>query len=163
MQWQCFRVPVNNRDAAEEEFNRFLRGHRVLAVHREFVAQGESSYWALAVEYLPGEGGDDARREAGKKEKVDYKELLSPEEFARFVRLREWRKAAAQAEAVPVYIILTNEQMAEIARADCRSLRQLGAIDGIGPGRLEKYGKGVLEVLNGGRREAGGESLPENH
>ena len=33
---------------------------------------------------------------SGKGPKVDYKELLKPEEFEVFSRLREWRKAAAE-------------------------------------------------------------------
>ncbi|OQX16461.1 MAG: hypothetical protein BWK76_11595 [Desulfobulbaceae bacterium A2] len=36
-----------------------------------------------------------------------------------FARLREWRKARAEAEAVPVYTIFTNDQLAEIVRLRC--------------------------------------------
>ncbi|GAB6084357.1 hypothetical protein JCM30471_32710 [Desulfuromonas carbonis] len=60
-QWQFFRVPVNNGAEAASEFNRFLRGARVLAVHREFVVQGESSYWALAVEFLISGGSNSPK------------------------------------------------------------------------------------------------------
>ena len=38
--------------------------------------------------------------------------MLKPEEFEVFSRLREWRKAAAEKEGVPVYTVLTNEQLA---------------------------------------------------
>ncbi|MEZ4599558.1 MAG: HRDC domain-containing protein [Syntrophotaleaceae bacterium] len=162
MQWKFYRIPVNNCDSAEEEFNRFLRGQRVLAVHREFVAQGESSYWALAVEYLPGEKGSAGTRETKRKQRVDYRELLSQQEFVRFAKLREWRKTVAQEEAVPVYTILTNEQLAEIARNACRTLKQLAAIAGIGPGRLEKYGKGILSLMQEGLDEEDRQPLSED-
>ena len=36
--------------------NAFLRGHRVLAVKKEFVADGENSFWSFCVEYLDGAG-----------------------------------------------------------------------------------------------------------
>lgn len=49
-----FSFPALGDPAREEELNRFLRSHRVLAVHRELVAQGMNSYWALAVECLEG-------------------------------------------------------------------------------------------------------------
>ncbi|WP_197463733.1 HRDC domain-containing protein [Desulfuromonas sp. DDH964] len=146
-QWQFFRVPVNNGAEAAAEFNRFLRGARVLAVHREFVVQGESSYWALAVEFL-SEGGVAARRESGKRNKVDWREVLSPEDFALYARLREWRKKVAEEEAVPVYTIFTNEQLAEVAQRRCASAAALAEIDGIGKGRIERYGNNLLAVLN---------------
>jgi hypothetical protein len=31
-----------------EDLNRFLRPHWVLTMHREFVAQGDNSFWAAA-------------------------------------------------------------------------------------------------------------------
>ena len=49
---------------------------------------------------------------SGKPPEVDYREVLKPEEFEMFSRLREWRKALAEKEGVPVYTLLTNEQLA---------------------------------------------------
>jgi len=80
MQLKVFVLPVKNLGAAEAEMNAFLRGHRVLAVKREFVAEGENSAWKLCVEYLDGAGGD-ALAAGGRPPKVDYKEVLKPEEF----------------------------------------------------------------------------------
>lgn len=146
-QWKFFRIPVNGAEVYAEDFNVFLRSHRVLAVHREFVVQGESSYWALAVEYLTGGMNTAPRKDGGKKEKIDYREIFSPDEFARYSSLREWRKQAAQSDAVPVYTILTNEQMAEIAKNRCGSKADLSCIDGIGAGRVEKYSEAILSLL----------------
>ena len=42
MQLKVFMAPVENVAAAEAEVNAFLRGHRVLAVKKEFVADGEN-------------------------------------------------------------------------------------------------------------------------
>jgi hypothetical protein len=105
MQLKLFILPVKNLDAAEGEMNAFLRSHRVLAVKKEFVADGENSFWTFCVEYLdsPASGASWP----GKGPKVDYKEVLKPEEFEVFSRLREWRKAAAEKEGVPVYTVLT--------------------------------------------------------
>lgn len=150
MQWAFFRVPVAG-GAPAEELNRFLRSVRVLVAHREFVCQGDASFWAMAVEYFASDAAASSapapRREGERR--VDYKALLSPEDFSLFVRLREWRKARAEAEATPVYTICTNEQLAEIARRRCSSLAALGEIEGIGQGRLDKYGQALLAVLAG--------------
>jgi len=45
MQLKLFVLPVKSLAAAEGEMNGFLRAHRVLAVKKEFVADGENSFW----------------------------------------------------------------------------------------------------------------------
>jgi hypothetical protein len=42
---QIVVLPVKSLAAAEGEMNGFLRAHRVLAVKKEFVADGEKSFW----------------------------------------------------------------------------------------------------------------------
>ena len=49
MQLKVFVLPVKNLGAAEAEMNAFLRGHRVLAVKKEFVADGENSFWSFTI------------------------------------------------------------------------------------------------------------------
>ena len=56
MQLKVFVLPVKNLGEAEAEMNAFLRGHRVLAVKKEFVADGGNSFWSFCVEYLDGVG-----------------------------------------------------------------------------------------------------------
>lgn len=145
MQLKLFIVPVKNVAAAEAEMNVFLRGHRVLAVKKEFVPDGENSFWTFCVEYLDSPGTGAAP--TGRLPKVDYKEVLKPEEFEVFSRLREWRKAVAEKEGVPVYAILTNEQLAQVVQRKVTSRAGLKEIEGVGEARIEKYGEAVLAVL----------------
>ena len=44
MQIRIFIIPIKNVDHPEIEMNRFLRSHRVLAVKKEFVVDGENSF-----------------------------------------------------------------------------------------------------------------------
>lgn len=44
MQLRLFVIPIKNLAEAEAEMNVFLRGHRVLAVKKEFVPDGENSF-----------------------------------------------------------------------------------------------------------------------
>jgi hypothetical protein len=90
MQLKLFVLPIKNLGAAEAEMNGFLRGHRVLAVKKEFVPDGENSFWTFCVEYLDGAGAGALL--PGGRPKIDYKEVLKPEEFEVFSRLREWRR-----------------------------------------------------------------------
>lgn len=148
MQLKLFLLPVKNLAAAEAEMNAFLRSHRVLAVKKEFVSDGENSFWTFCVEYLEsGPGPGPGLPAGGKPPKVDYKELLKPAEFQIFSRLREWRKAVAEKEGVPVYVVLTNEQLAQMVQKPAHTKAALREIEGLGEARLEKYGDALLEML----------------
>jgi hypothetical protein len=46
MQMSFFSIPARGDSGLQEDLNRFLRSHRVLTVHRDFVPLGENSFWA---------------------------------------------------------------------------------------------------------------------
>jgi superfamily II DNA helicase RecQ len=146
MQLRLFVLPIKNLAEAEAEMNAFLRSHRVLAVKKESVPDGESSFWTFCVEYLDAATAGPPPL-GGKAPKVDYKEVLQPEEFEVFSRLREWRKAVAEKEGVPVYVVLSNEQLAGMVRQRVSTKAGLQAIEGVGAARVEKYGAALLERL----------------
>lgn len=146
MQLKLFVLPIKNLAAAEGEMNAFLRGHRVLAVKKAFVPDGENSFWTFCGEYLDGAPAGSVPP-GGKLPKVDYKEVLKPEEFEVFSRLREWRKTVAEQEGVPVYVVLTNEQLAQMVQKRVGTKAGLKAIEGVGDARVEKYGDALLERL----------------
>jgi superfamily II DNA helicase RecQ len=145
MQLKLFVLPIKNLGAAEAEMNGFLRGHRVLAVKKEFVADGENSFWSFCVEYLDGVGA--GALVPGGRPKVDYKEVLKPEEFDVFSRLRDWRKGVAEKEGVPVYTVLTNEQLAQMVQKQVKGKAGLKEIEGVGEARIEKYGEALVQLL----------------
>jgi ATP-dependent DNA helicase RecQ len=64
-----------------------------------------------------------------------------------FETLREWRRAEAQSQSVPAYVIFQDRTLAEIAAARPRNLDQLAAIPGVGRTKLERYGAAVLRLL----------------
>jgi superfamily II DNA helicase RecQ len=154
IQYKFFTIPLKATREVETELNHFLRSQRVLTVHREFVSQGENSFWTMAVEYL-SDGGGDTRKPLGKK-RVDYREVLPPDDFGIFVKLRDWRKQAAEKEAVPVYTIFTNEQLAEMAKRKVKSKAEMKEIPGVGEARVGKYGDAVLGIVRGFPRELDG-------
>jgi len=147
MQLKLFLLPVKNVDAAEAEMNAFLRSHRVLTVKKELVADEENSFWTFCVEYLESAPGVMGGSSLTGRPKVDYKELLKPEEFEVFSRLREWRKGVAEKEGVPVYVVFSNEQLAQVVQKKVSSKAALKEIEGVGDSRVEKYGSAVLERL----------------
>jgi len=101
----------------------------------------------MIIEYLSGEGATSAKSGKANRKRVDYKEVLSPEDFALFVRLRDWRKQVAASEGVPVYTIFNNEQLAVIAERRISSLSELQGIEGVGEARVKKYGETIVSIL----------------
>ena len=66
-----------------------------------------------------------------------------------FERLREWRVERAGQERVPAYVVFTDltlQAIAEVKPADARSLLR---INGIGSGKVTKYGDDVLALVAG--------------
>jgi superfamily II DNA helicase RecQ len=146
VKYRFFYIPARDPERAADELNECLARERVVAVHREFVASGGDSFWAVAVEILDGQAAPRPSPAATKGKRIDYRDVLSEADFAVFKRLREWRKQVAAAEGVPVYTVFTNEQLAAIVTTRPTSLTALGKLAGIGDRRVEKYGEAVLRV-----------------
>jgi superfamily II DNA helicase RecQ len=147
MPYAFFRIPAAPEPGAVESLNAFMRSHSVLAVQREWVSAADASFWAFCVQYQ--EAAAASAKAAGGGAKVDYKELLTDEQFQKFAKLRNLRKELADKEGVPVFAVFTNEQLAEIVKTNANDKTKLKAIAGIGEARVEKYGEAVLAVVNG--------------
>lgn len=117
------------------------------AVEVAALASAPLSASAPAGAPAPLGGGDTRKME---REQLWAKvRALSEQERATFERLRQWRGQRAEQEGVPPYLVLTNQQVLELARQPPRTLAALGQLPGIGKKRIEKYGKTLLEVLHG--------------
>ncbi len=161
MACKFFIVPIRDSEAAEAELNAFLQSHKVLDVERRWVDQGANSFWSLCIDYLDPAAAGSSRR-TSRRSSVDYREVLSDEDFAVFAKLRDLRKEIAQAEGVPVYAVFNNEQLAKMVQNKARTKADLEAIAGVGDARIEKYGARFLEFLTqqwSEADEAGGESV----
>ena len=147
MQFRLFSIPATGDVEGEASLNTFLRTHRAVSVHRELVQTGAATYWCSCVEYIDGPQAQGTVERGDSRKRVDYKERLSGPDFALFVQLRDLRKTLATNEAIPVYAICTNEQLAAMAEGRASSLSDLKAIEGFGDAKAEKYGQAFLEVI----------------
>jgi superfamily II DNA helicase RecQ len=154
MKFNFFSIPANNPEDAQRELNAFLNGHKIVTVEKNFVQDGMQSYWAICVSYLDHE----KRTTVPGKNKVDYREVLDDKDFAVFVKLRTLRKTLADREGIPAYALFTNEQLACMVQGKVTTVSGLSEIDGVGKGRLDKYGKSFLGIL---KDEFAGESPAE--
>jgi DNA helicase-2/ATP-dependent DNA helicase PcrA len=62
-------------------------------------------------------------------------------------RLRAWRSERARDDGVPAYVVLTNACLDEVCRRLPGDEDELLEIPGLGPTRIERYGRDLLEVL----------------
>lgn len=148
IQYKLFIVPFYDIQDSESELNRFLRSVKVIHIDQEFVSNGHNSFWRFTIEYtaIPGKSSTSKSTGSGKK-RIDYREVLSPEDFVLYTRLREWRNGEAAEEGQAPYHIFTNEQIAEMAKARMTTKTEMGKIKGIGESRVEKYAASVLNII----------------
>lgn len=140
---RVFCIWVRSPEEGAEALNRYLASVSVLSMSKEFVSDGGNSFWSVWVEARGSMGTPETVRGP----KVDYALKLTPEQFKVFRALRDYRKKVADAEGVPAFSILTNEQLAQIVERQVVSLSALSEVPGIGTSRVERYGKAIVEVL----------------
>jgi DNA helicase-2/ATP-dependent DNA helicase PcrA len=73
----------------------------------------------------------------------------SPEVAAAEDALKAWRTQRAKADAMPAYIVASNKLLRAIAEARPASAKELFAVSGMGPAKLDLYGDEILAVLDG--------------
>jgi superfamily II DNA helicase RecQ len=149
MSYTFFHIRAIDPQADAQRLNAFLGGHVVLQVDRHFVANGENSFWSVCV--CTAQAGDEAKEPKSRKQRgVDYREILSPEHFAVYARLRTLRNTLAEQQSTPPYAIFTNEQLAAMAQVESVNRAALAGIEGIGEKRLSLYADAFLAELESG-------------
>jgi DNA helicase-2/ATP-dependent DNA helicase PcrA len=64
-----------------------------------------------------------------------------------FAALKRWRLGRARADEVPAYVVFHNSTLAEIAGRRPQTLNDLAAVPGVGPAKLDRYGRDLLAAL----------------
>jgi DNA helicase-2/ATP-dependent DNA helicase PcrA len=64
-----------------------------------------------------------------------------------YVALKEWRLKRSKADEIPAYVVFHNSTLAEIASRRPKTIAELALVPGIGPAKLERYGRDVLDAL----------------
>lgn len=147
MQVKIFDVISLCAEEELEQLNKFLRGHKVLEVDRQFYVSSDGvGHWSFMVLYLQGVASQSTVGE--KREKIDYKTVLGVEEFERFTKLRLIRKQLAADDAVPAYAVFSDAELAQIAQLPSVEASAMVKITGIGERRVEKYGRLMCELFN---------------
>jgi DNA helicase-2/ATP-dependent DNA helicase PcrA len=86
------------------------------------------------------------KRERGAKAPLG--DPSSPEAAAAEEALRSWRTERARTDGMPAYIVASNALVRAIAEARPSTAKDLFAVHGMGPAKLELYGDEILAVLD---------------
>ncbi len=156
-------VPFTEDGFDAEALEAFCTRHEVVGWRDHFFLCGGQPHLVVLLEHVrrervtdgPARGGGHGQRR-GKRREEDPRKDLAPADRPLFEQLREWRALRASRDGVPLYVILNNSQLAEIARRKPSSQAGLRAIEGIGAAKVEKYAAEVIALLSSAAAEQGG-------
>jgi ATP-dependent DNA helicase RecQ len=77
------------------------------------------------------------------------KAMVAEEDAPLLSALKAKRRALAEAQRVPAYVVFTDRTLIEMAETRPATLDAMAAISGIGAKKLETYGRAFLEVIAG--------------
>ncbi|KOR33013.1 hypothetical protein TI05_03625 [Achromatium sp. WMS3] len=146
MLYRFFSIPALASEESEQLLNQFCAEHRIINTEKQFVNNGERSFWSICICYQPKNIASLPNNNIPKN-KIDYREILNEQDFTIYAKLRNLRKEIAEQEGVPLYAIFSNEQLANMVRQRSIDLKSLSQIDGIGASKLEKYGNSFIHTL----------------
>ena len=85
---------------------------------------------------------------------------IAPGGEALFDALRAHRRALAEQQGVPPYVIFHDASLVEMAARRPRSLAEFASITGVGATKLERYGETFVEIIRGHAADEGGADGP---
>jgi DNA helicase-2/ATP-dependent DNA helicase PcrA len=86
---------------------------------------------------------------------VPEAEALTPGETALFEELRLWRLEQARAAGVPTFAVMTDLTLRALASRRPGAAKELAAVPGLGPVKIERYGAGLLRLIAAAAPPAG--------
>lgn len=149
MQIKIFDILASASEQDVDVVNKFIRGHKVVDIDKQFYVSSDNvAHWSLCLTYINSTPLQQQTAQFEKREKIDYKEVLSPEDFEKFAKLRWIRKQLAANDAIPAYAVFTDAELAQIAQLPSIDATLMKQITGIGDKRIAKYGNILCQIYN---------------
>jgi superfamily II DNA helicase RecQ len=138
MSVHIFTVPFDPKQQGfqDEDLRAFLSNKRVTKIRPRFFQVNGQAFWSVFVEYDSLLSVENRAVEG-----------LNEPQRVLWQRLQEWRKETAEKGGIPVYIIATNKQLADVVRHAPRTLEALRQIHGFGHKKVGKYGQELITMI----------------
>lgn len=91
----------------------------------------------------------EPKKTGGRKKKAGVTAVLSEQDQELFERLRALRRALADQEQVPPYVVFSDKTLALMSANKPATPDEMLEISGVGAHKLEKYGKQFLDAIGG--------------
>lgn len=152
MQIKAFVIRLDSAHFKDDQdrVNSFLETVKFKKSAVSFV-EGEPHFWAVLVHY---EEISQSGKELGKsrtsadKKPAPSRADLNPEELELANQLKKWRLKQAEIESLPAFMILSNADIYNVARARPQSVEDLIELKGFGEKKISRYGDDIIALLN---------------
>lgn len=127
----------------DSEISCFLKDKVLISLDNYLIESGSKKYLTLVVTYSHSEIEllEDKSTKA-----TNWEKLINESNTDFFTSLKNWRLEESKKQGLPLFIIFTNKQLADITTMVPETLNHLSQIDGIGPQKMKKYGEIILKL-----------------
>lgn len=143
-QYMTFFISPFSEPSASAELNNFLKSHRIINVEKRLIDGERGTDWVFLIEFTDIEGSKSAYTMSSK---VDWRDVLNPSQFAVYDLLRKTRKEIGDKTKIPLYGILSNEQLALMAQNPPKTKEDLLKIKGVNEQKYKQFGEIFLSAI----------------
>ena len=143
-QFMTFFISPFSEPSSHAELNNFLKSHRIINVEKRLIDGERGTGWIFLVEYSDI---DPSKSSYTMSAKIDWRDVLNPSQFAVYDLLRKNRKEIGNKTKIPLYGILSNEQLALMAQGLPKTKEDFIKIKGVNEAKYRQFGEQFLEVI----------------
>ncbi|MCI6366027.1 MAG: HRDC domain-containing protein [Spirochaetia bacterium] len=139
-----FFVSPFSEPSSHAELNNFLKSHRIINVEKRLIDGERGTGWIFLVEYSDNEGTKSSYTMSSK---VDWRDVLNPSQFTVYDFLRKTRKEIGDKTEIPLYGILSNEQLALMSQNPPKTKEDFLKIKGVNEQKYKQFGEIFLSAI----------------
>lgn len=143
-QFMTFFVSPFSEPSSHAELNNFLKSRRIINVEKRLIDGERGTGWIFLVEYSDNDG---SKQSYTMSSKIDWRDVLNPSQFAVYDLLRKKRKEIGERTKIPLYGILSNEQLALMAQNPPKTKEEFIKIKEVGEQKYKQFGEEFLETI----------------
>ena len=114
----------------QTKLNKFVEEYQINTLKGEMFEQNGDRFWSILLHY--------------EKAKVS----LNDDDKKLYDFIRNWRSEKGREKGLPVYIVLTNEQIVQIIRLKPVTKEELRKVKGFSDNKVKEYGDEIISLFS---------------